>query len=61
MSCLRKVARVVADHLAWFDAAEAWGMTWRNMAAMLSEIDRNGNPLSIGPLSPAVWRARMTQ
>jgi len=57
----KKVSRLVEDHLPWFDAAEARGMTWEDMSAALSVagVTRpDGRPLSIGTLSSAVWRKR---
>lgn len=56
-----KLARVVARHLHWFDAAEARGLTWDDMIALLAiaGVRRpNGLPLSRGTLSSAVWRKR---
>jgi hypothetical protein len=56
-----RIARLVANHLNWFDAAEARGMAWRDMARALATADvtdRHGNTLSTGTLSSAVWRAR---
>ena len=57
----KKVARLVEDHLSWFDAAEARGMTWEDMSTALSAagVTRpDGRPLSVGTLSSAVWRKR---
>ena len=57
----KKLARLVGDHLTWFDAAEARGMTWEDMIAALSAagVTRpDGRPLSVGTLSSAVWRKR---
>lgn len=56
-----RVARLVANHLDWFDAAEARGMAWRDMARALATADvtdKHGKALSTGTLSSAVWRAR---
>jgi hypothetical protein len=56
-----KLARVVARHLDWFDAAEARGMTWDDMIAVLAAAGakrENELPLSRGALSSAVWRKR---
>lgn len=58
---LKKIARLVANHLDWFEAAEARGMTWRDMIRALSAAGvsgREGKPLSVGTLSSAVWRER---
>lgn len=57
----KKLSRLVAEHLAWFDAAERRGMTWRDMSRALAAAGvngRSGRPLSIGTLSATVWRAR---
>jgi hypothetical protein len=56
-----KLARVVARHLDWFEAAEARGMTWDDMIAVLAAAGArrpNGLPLSRGTLSSTVWRKR---
>lgn len=58
---LMKLSRLVANHLDWFEAAEARGMTWRDMVKALSAVGvtgREGKPLSVGTLSSAVWRER---
>jgi hypothetical protein len=57
---LKEIGRLVANHLDWFEAAEARGMTWRDMIRALSAAGvtgREGKPLSVGTLSSAVWRA----
>lgn len=57
----KKLAKVVAAHLSWFDAAEARGMTWDDMIAVLAAAGarrKSGLPLSRGTLSSAVWRKR---
>lgn len=57
----KKLARVVAQHLEWFDLAEARGLTWDDMIAVLAGagVKRDsGLPLSRGALSSAVWRKR---
>ena len=57
----KKLARIVAEHLGWFDLAEARGMTWDDMIAVLAAAGvrhDNGRPLSRGTLSSAVWRKR---
>jgi hypothetical protein len=57
----KKLARVVEDHLDWFNAAEARGLTWSDMTRMLFAAGakgRGGRPISIGTLSSAVWRKR---
>jgi hypothetical protein len=57
----KKLSRLIEDHLAWFDAAEARGMTWDDMIAALfaAGVTRpDGGPLTVGTLSSAVWRRR---
>jgi len=57
----KKFSRVVEDHLAWFDAAEARGLTWADMSIVLAAAGAtgdDGSPLSVGTLSSAVWRKR---
>lgn len=57
----KKLSRLVAGHLAWFDAAERRGMGWRDMIRVLTAVGitgRGGKPLSIGTLSSTVWRKR---
>lgn len=57
----KKLARIVVEHLEWFDLAEARGMTWDDMIAVLAAAGvkrEDGRPLSRGALSSAVWRKR---
>lgn len=57
----KKLARVVEDHLDWFDAAEARGLTWSDMTRVLFAAGakgRGGRHISVGTLSSAVWRKR---
>jgi hypothetical protein len=57
----KKLSRIVHDHLHWFDAAEARGLTWSDMIRLLSAngvVGGNGKPLSVGTLSSTVWRER---
>jgi hypothetical protein len=57
----KKLSQLVAEHLAWFDAAEQRGMGWRDMIGVLTAAGvtrRSGKPLSIGTLSSTVWRKR---
>jgi hypothetical protein len=46
----KMLSRVVADHLEWFDAAEARGLTWSDMIRLLSAAGAVGkkwkNPAS---------------
>lgn len=57
----KRLSRLVASHLWWFDAAERRGMSWRDMIGALTAAGitgKGGQPLSIGTLSSTVWRAR---
>ncbi|WP_028138846.1 hypothetical protein [Bradyrhizobium japonicum] len=57
----KRLSRLVASHLWWFDAAERRGMSWRDMIGVLTAAGisgRGGQPLSVGTLSSTVWRAR---
>jgi hypothetical protein len=57
----KKLARVVHNHLEWFDAAEARGMTWSDMIRLLSAagaLGKDGRRLTVGTLSSTVWRKR---
>ena len=58
---LKKLARVVEDHLGWFDTVEARGLTWADMSRLLFAAGakgRNGRPFSVGTLYSTVWRKR---
>lgn len=57
----KKLSRLVAGHLGWFDAAERRGMSWRDMIGALAAAGvtgKGGRPLSVGTLSSTVWRVR---
>lgn len=57
----KKLARVVGDHLDWFDAVEARGLTWGDMSRLLLAAGargRNGRAIPVGTLSSTVWRKR---
>ncbi|MEW6769744.1 MAG: hypothetical protein AB1342_17105 [Pseudomonadota bacterium] len=57
----KKLSRLVAEHMDWFDAAERRGMGWRDMIRVLTAAGvngRGGKPLSVGTLSSTVWRKR---
>jgi hypothetical protein len=57
----KKLARLIAGHLWWFDAAERRGMGWGDMIRALAAAGvtgRSGKPLSVGTLSSTVWRKR---
>ena len=58
---LKKLARVVEDHLGWFDRVEARGLTWADMSRLLFAAGAkgtNGRPFSVGTLYSTVWRKR---
>jgi hypothetical protein len=57
----KRLSRLVASHLWWFDAAERRGMSWRDMIDALTTAGvcgKGGQTLSVGTLSSTVWRAR---
>lgn len=57
----KKLARVVAGHLDFFAEADACGLTWQDISAVLAKAgirSKNGLPLSVGTLSSSVWRKR---
>jgi hypothetical protein len=57
----KKLARVVHNHLEWFGAAEARGMTWSDMIRLLTAagaLGKEGRRLTVGTLSSTVWRKR---
>jgi len=57
----KKLARVVNDHLDWFDAVEARGLTWGDMSRLLLAAGAHGSDgraIPIGTLSSTVWRKR---
>lgn len=59
---LEKLARVVADHMDWFDAAAARGTTWQDTErglATAGATGKDGKPLRIGKLFSTVWRERI--
>lgn len=50
---LKKLARVVEDHLGWFDRVEARGLTWADISRLLFAAGAkgtNGRPFSVGTL-----------
>lgn len=54
-----KLAKVIDDHLAWFDLARARGLEWTDIIDLLFQagVTRpDGRPLSRGHLSSLVWR-----
>lgn len=56
-----KVARLVNQHLDWFDLATEHGLTWLDISRALASVgvtDRRGKALSFGTITAAVWRAR---
>jgi hypothetical protein len=55
----KKLARLVADHLNWFDAVEERGLTWGDMSRVLFAAGVHGpggRPIPVGTLSSTVWR-----
>jgi hypothetical protein len=57
----KKLSRLVENHLGWFDAVEARGLTLDNMVRLLfaSGVKRkDGRPFSVGTLSSTLWRKR---
>ena len=55
----KKLARLVADHLDWFDAVEARGLTWGDTSRLLFTAGVHGpggRPIPVGTLSSTVWR-----
>lgn len=57
----KKLARVVSDHLDWFDAVEARGLTWGDMSRLLLAAGAHGSDgraIPVGTLSSTVWRKR---
>lgn len=58
----KKLARIVSDHLDWFDAVEARGLTWGDISRLLfvaGAKGRNGRAIPVGTLSSTVWRKRL--
>lgn len=57
----KKLARVVENHLDWFAAVEARGLTWGDISRLLLAAGAkggNGRAISTGTLSSTVWRKR---
>ena len=57
----KKLARVVENHLDWFDAVEARGLTWADMSRLLLAAGAHvsdGRAIPVGTLSSTVWRKR---
>jgi hypothetical protein len=57
----KKLARVVRNHLDWFDMAEHRGFTWADMSRLLFAAGakgRNARPFSVGTMYSTVWRKR---
>ena len=55
------LARVVMKELEWFDRAQARGLTWDQVIAVLHAAGagrQSGLPFSRGHVSSCVWRAR---
>jgi len=54
------LARVVGQHISWFDRARDLGLTWDQMIAVLlaaGACRTDGLPFRRGHISSAVWRA----
>ena|ERR1035437_7710683 len=57
----KKLARVVRNHLDWFDMAEDCGLTWADMSRLLFAAGakgENGSPFSVSTLYLTVRRKR---
>jgi hypothetical protein len=57
----KKLARVVNNHLDWFNLAEARGLTWADMSRLLFAVGakaENGNAFSVSTLYLTVRRKR---
>lgn len=57
----KKLARLIADHLWWFEAAEQRGMGWGDMARALAAVGvtaQGEKAFGVGTLSSTVWRKR---
>lgn len=57
----KKLVRLIAEYLWWFEAAEERGMSWLDIIRALTSAGvtaRGGKPLSVGTLSSTVWRKR---
>ena len=57
----KKLARLIADHLWWFNAAAQRGMGWEDMVRTLAAAGvtaAGGKAFSVGTLSSTVWRKR---
>jgi hypothetical protein len=53
----KKLSRVVSDHLDWFDAVEARGLTWADMSRLLLAAGAHGSDggtIPVGTLSSTV-------
>jgi len=54
-----KLAKIINDHLVWFDRARSRGLEWTDIVDLLFKagVTRpDGRPLSRGHLSSLVWR-----
>jgi len=57
----KKIARLVQEHLDWFNAAEARGMSLDDIVAALTAAGatyEDGSRINPGTLSAALWRKR---
>lgn len=57
----KMLSRLVENHLGWFDAVEARGLTVEDIGRLLfagGVKRKDGRPFSVGTLSSALWRKR---
>lgn len=55
----KKLARLVSDHLEWFEAVEARGLAWGDISRLLlvaGAYGSDGRAIPVGTLSSTVWR-----
>jgi hypothetical protein len=57
----KAVAKLVKDHLSWFDAAKARGMAVEDILSLLTNVGavyQDGTAINFDTLSNALWRRR---
>lgn len=57
----KAVAKLVRDHLSWFDAARARGMAVEDILSLLTSVGatyEDGSSINFDTLSNALWRSR---
>jgi hypothetical protein len=57
----KAVAKLVGDHLSWFDAAKARGMAVEDILSLLTSVGaiyEDGSSINFDTLSNALWRKR---